>query len=120
MNNPPLDSSYRFVSEPLKPVMDSADTAAMVAGAPGLPGEFIWRGEPLEVARVIQAWNEAGPSREGPEELYLRKHWYEIETGDGRKARIYFERQARGRNFKKRWWLFAITTEESACGKNTD
>jgi hypothetical protein len=32
---------------------------------------------------------------------------YEVETGEGLKAKIYFEHQARGARFK-RWWLYRM------------
>ena len=33
-----------FVSEAIKPVEGTFDTAGMVCGEPGLPGRFLWRG----------------------------------------------------------------------------
>ncbi len=102
----------RFVSESIKPVVGTADTSAMATGSPGLPGEFVWRDGTLGIAAVIRAWRETGSCRHGSSEAYVRKHWFEVETTTGKRAQIYFERQARGRNRKKRWWLFTIEDAE--------
>lgn len=98
----------KFVSESIKPVIVTAETNAIVAGGPVLPYEFIWRGTTLVIANVIRTWRETGPCKHGSSELYVRKHWYEVETTSKQKAKIYFERQARGRKITKRWWLFSI------------
>lgn len=101
-----------FVSEAIKPVVATADTKAMAAGGPGLPREFVWRGETLGIAAVLRTWREAGPCTHGSPERYVRKHWFEVETTSHRKAKIYFERQARSRKRMQRWWLFSIEDGE--------
>lgn len=103
------DAGQRFVSEPIRPVIETADAAAMATGEPGLPREFVWRGAPLAIARVLRSWRETGPCSHGSPEVYVRKHWYEVETASGRKARLYFDRQPRRRG--DRWWLFSIDPE---------
>ncbi len=100
-----------FVSESIKPVVATADVKAMATGGPALPREFVWRGEPLSIASVVRTWRETGPCRHGSAEAYVRKHWFEVETTTGRRAKIYFERQARGRKLTRRWWLFGIEEE---------
>ena len=107
------EGDQRFVSEPLKPVVATAAGGAMAAGGPGLPTEFIWRGETLEIAEVLRTWRETGPCRHGSSESYVRKHGFEVRTVCGRKARIYFERQPRGRKRGERWWLFSIESQGS-------
>jgi len=102
------EMEQKFVSEPIKPVVATADTNAMAVGGPGLPHEFTWRGETLSVAAVLRTWHETGPCKHGSSEYYVRKHWFEVETTSNQIARIYFERQPRGRKFTKRWWLFSI------------
>lgn len=97
----------KFISEAIKPVASSADLAAMAAGGPGLPREFRWRDQTLEITSVLRTWKETGSCRHGSGERYVRKHWYEVETGEGQIARIYFERQSRGDRFK-RWWLYSL------------
>jgi hypothetical protein len=104
------EAESTFVSELLKPVVGTADPRGMAAGGPGLPQEFIRRGETLGVATVLRTWRETGPCRNGSSETYVRKHWFEIETTSHQKAKIYFERQPRGRSRAKRWWLFSIET----------
>lgn len=117
-------SEQRFVSERLKPVPGTADTTAMGRGEPGLPREFVWREARLRIARVLATWRETGPCTHGSGELYVRKHWFDVEMADGQIGRIYFERQPRGRNRRARWWLFSIggVTRSSAAeeGKGDD
>lgn len=108
-----VSGSQRFVSEPLEPVAGTIDPTAMTRGEPGLPSEFIWRGEPLRVHSVLRTWRECGPCKSGSGESYLRKHWFEVETSCHQVARIYFERQARGPSQTKRWWLFSIEGERA-------
>lgn len=101
------EETERFISEPLFPVEGSVDPSGMERGEPGLPREFVWRGKPFRIQRVLRAWRECGPDRGGSAEMYARKHWFKVETASGQRARLYFERQARGRS--PRWWLFSIT-----------
>lgn len=110
-------AKQKFVSEPIKPVVSSADTGAMAVGAPGLPREFVWRGEPLCIAAVLRTWRETGPCKHGGSETYVRKHWFEVETAFGQKATIYFERQIRGHDRTKRWWLFTIEDKNLEPGQ---
>ena len=102
------EPASRFISEPITPVSGTADTAAMARGEPGLPEQFTWRGKPLVVTRQLRTWKDTGPCRHGSGESYVRKHWFEVETGDGSTARLYFERQQRGRNRMQRWWLHSM------------
>jgi hypothetical protein len=98
----------KFISESIKPVIETTDTDAMATGGPGLPYEFIWRGKPLGIANVIRTWHETGPCTHGSGERYVRKHWFEVETTSHLKAKIYFERKPRGKKLTERWWLFSI------------
>ena len=44
--------------------------------------------------------------------MYLRKHWFRIQTEQGPRMTIYFERQARSKQKDKaRWWLYTIERE---------
>jgi phosphoribosylglycinamide formyltransferase-1 len=98
----------RFVSEQLRPFPEELNITSAVAGEPAIPRKFKWRGDTIEVAEVIRKWKTTSPCTHGSDERYVRKHWYEIETVDGRYLRIYFERQARSRRErKKRWWVFS-------------
>lgn len=99
----------RFVSEPLKPVSETCDPARMATGEPGLPQQFIWRGQIIKIVAVLSSWKQTGSCRHGSPELYVRKHWYEVKTVDGRIMKIYFDRQPRrGHTSAARWWLFSI------------
>jgi len=101
-----------FVSQQLIPVLDGAPAAPGAFGAPLLPSAFRWGTASLEVDAVLRSWRETGACTHGSSEAYVRKHWYEVRTRDGRTARLYFERQARGRNRRARWWLFSIGPRE--------
>ena len=71
-------AELEFVSEAIKPVVETADTNAMAAGGPGLPQEFVWRDQPLRIAAVLRTWRETGPCKHGSSESYVRKHWFEV------------------------------------------
>ena len=71
--------------------------------------KFIWRGERVQVAQVLNAWRETAPCRHGSGERYVSKHWFDVRTANGETMRIYFERRARGRALSARWWLFSIS-----------
>ena len=97
----------QFICDPLTPVGGAVDAARMAMGEPGLPGQFEWRGEMVDVVSVVRSWRETGPCTHGSDERYVKKHWYEIETPLGRMT-IYFERQSRGGSKRVRWWLYSL------------
>ncbi|HKK05263.1 MAG TPA: DUF6504 family protein [Gammaproteobacteria bacterium] len=99
----------RFVSERITPLADSHDTGRMALGEPGLPREFTWRGQTVRVASVLRTWRDTGPCRHGSGERYVRKHWYEVRTDDGRRMKLYFDRKPRGRALSPRWWLYSVS-----------
>ncbi|MCK9276057.1 MAG: DUF6504 family protein [Syntrophales bacterium] len=103
-----MKAAERFVSEAIRPVTATCDTARMAAGEPGLPGEFVWKDDIIRIAAVLRTWRETGLCRHGSSERYVRKHWYEIVTTSGTVMKIYFERQARSKSRNFRWWLFSI------------
>ena len=105
----------RFVSEALKPVTSTADTSRMAVGEPGLPREFIWHGETIRIVSVVREWRETGPCHQGSGEMYVRKHWYEVEDETGRRLKIYFERHGRGKSTKARWQLFSLVDSDRAA-----
>ncbi len=92
----------KFVSEAIIP---TALAAPAVIGEPGIPIRFRWRDADYEIARVIEKWKTAGDCRHGSGERYVRRHWFLVETTDGTEMRIYFERQPRAGQSRKRWWL---------------
>jgi len=108
-----VSRTEEFVSEPIKPVAGTFDAGGMTRGEPGLPQRFVWRDKEYTLAAVLEVWKEDGPCRSGGGEMYLRKHWYKIQTEQGPRMTIYFERQARSkRHSKARWWLYTIEREK--------
>ena len=103
----------RFVSEPISPVTATSDTSRMAIGEPGLPRQFIWRGRTIEIVTVLRSWRQTGKCRHGSPELYMRKHWYEVETMADGIMTIYFDRQPRHGRKEGRWWLFSVKNAES-------
>jgi len=110
----------RFVSEAVRPVAGSCDTARMAAGEPGLPRAFVWHGRTLVITRVCRAWRETGPCRSGSPEAYVRKHWYEVEADSGERLKLYCERQPRGGRRAPRWWLFSVAERSGDRTDRTD
>ncbi len=103
-----LDDTEEFVSETIQPVAETIDVARMSTGGPGLPRQFRWRSQTIEIAQVLRTWRETGPCHHGSGETYVRKHWFEVLTDSGDTMKIYFERQARSGRGTSRWWLFTI------------
>ncbi|MCI0650340.1 MAG: DUF6504 family protein, partial [Planctomycetes bacterium] len=104
----------QFIGDPLRPVVATCDTTRMAAGEPGLPRQFRWREQTVEVLELVRSWRETGACRSGGSDRYLRKHWYEITTTLGTMT-IYFERQARGGPKSARWWLYSVRAANDAC-----
>lgn len=100
----------QFVGKALKPVAGTFDAARMAAGGPGLPEAFMRGNSCVRIARVLNAWRETVPCRNGSGERYVGKHWFDVQTEDGETMRLYFERRARGRALSDRWWLFSVET----------
>lgn len=100
----PLRSVIRmgFVGKALVP--DGAlDTAALARGEPSLPQAFRYGDERLTVGRVLRAWRSTKDDRG---DAYVKKHWFEFATTDGRLAVVYFDRGAR--KDAPRWWLYTL------------
>lgn len=90
--------SKQFVSQPIE---------ATQATGTELPAAFRWRDELLEIAAVRKQWRG---TKEDRGDVYLKRHWYECETRDGRIITVYFDRAAR--RGAARWWLYAIERPE--------
>ena len=116
MNTLPPFAPASFISESIRPLKTSFDTAGMARGEPGLPRKFRWHKTDFVVAEVLDQWKEHGDCRNGSGERYLRKHGYRVRTTEGSILRIYFQRsQGRGRlPLKSRWWIHSI----EGCGAN--
>jgi hypothetical protein len=106
-NTNKVSTSEQFIGAAIKPVAGTFDAAGMSTGAPGLPRQFRWGPQIVQVARVLKTWRETGSCHHGSGESYVRKHWFQVLTESGETMTIYFERQARSRS-KDRWWLFTI------------
>lgn len=105
-----------FISEEIKPVAEELDYGQSAPGEPAIPRKFRWRGETIEIASVLYKEKSTGACTHGSGERYVRKHWYDVRTTDGRQMRIYFDRRpASFRQRKKRWWLFSIVCEEQCA-----
>ena len=98
----------QFISEPIKPLTETADTSRMAVGEPGLPRQFVWRGRIITVNAVLRSWRDTGPCHHGSPEMYARKHWYEVATVSDGTMKLYFDRQPRGSRKEARWWLFSL------------
>jgi hypothetical protein len=66
----------RIVSEAIRPVAGTVDTARMAIGEPRLPSEFVWCGRTISAMSVLRTWRETGRCHRGSPEMYVRKHWY--------------------------------------------
>jgi Family of unknown function (DUF6504) len=93
-------SARTFVSEPIHP-LGGASTPA--SNEPALPAAFRWRDETLEVKTVRKTWRSTKDDRG---DTYLKRHWFEFDTTDGRTATVYFDRAAKRR--QPHWWIYAI------------
>jgi len=111
---PRINSDEAFVCEPITPVAGTFDARAMARGEPGLPQAFTWRQEEYAVARVVESWRSTGKDRGGGSEVYVRRHWYRIETTGGEVMTLYFDRQPlRGRGASKgRWTRYSMVRQE--------
>ena len=94
-----------FVSEPLT----ARDPGPLETSTqePQLPAAFIWRDQTLEV-RAVRTRRRSTKVDRG--DTYLKRHWFEFETGDGRVATVYYDRAA-GRG-SPHWWLYTIEESE--------
>ncbi|MBN1867654.1 cytoplasmic protein [Candidatus Sumerlaeota bacterium] len=100
----------RFVSEPIRPIVEAIDTSGAPLGEPGVPMRFVWRGTEYVVEELLGKWKDAGPCTSGGGERYVRKHGFHVRTTTGEEMKIYYERQARStRERKKRWWLYTVS-----------
>ncbi|HSV14733.1 MAG TPA: DUF6504 family protein [Tepidisphaeraceae bacterium] len=102
-----MSSGDEFVSEPITPEAASFDTSAMSRGEPGIPRRFTWRAQTYEVAALLSTWKTSTRERG---ELYLRRHWFEIQTKDDRRMTLYCERQKKmAKKPKQRWWVYSVS-----------
>jgi Family of unknown function (DUF6504) len=91
-----------FVGKALVP--DGAlDVEALAQGEPSLPRAFYLAEERIEVAHLLRTWRSTKDDRG---DTYVKKHWFEFQSSDGRRAIVYFDRAAR--KGAPRWWLYML------------
>lgn len=94
-----------FVGKALEPE-GALDTDALAQGEPSLPRAFTWDHDRIEVGTVRKTWRSTKDDRG---DTYVKKHWFEFDTTDGRIAVVYFDRGAR--KGAPRWWLYTLSSE---------
>ncbi len=103
-----MNMSGKFISQAIKPVIDTCDTKSMSIGAPGLPKKFIWRGEKVTITDTLRTWRTTGACRHGSVEQYARRQWFEVKTAKHGTMKIYFNRSTLGRTKEMGWWVYTI------------
>jgi len=100
----------QFISERITPDPEALDASTAAIGEPAIPLRFAWRGKTFAVLRVVSRRKAYTPDRtHGSGELYLHRHWLEVEVDDGSVMTLYFERQPPSRRaVKSRWYLYSI------------
>jgi hypothetical protein len=91
-----------FVGKPLVPAGDGFLTAAG-GHEPPVPRVFLWENQTLVIVTILRSWRSTKTDRG---DAYLKRHWFELETEDGQRAEVYYDRQTR--RGQAQWWLYAI------------
>ena len=68
-----------------------------------MPAAFVWEGKTLTVNKVVRSWRSTKSDRG---DNYLKRHWFELETAEGSRIEVYFDREAR--RGAPQWWLYTI------------
>ncbi len=92
----------RFISRPIAPAGDAFVTPA-TGSEPPVPAAFTWEGRTLNVNQVVRTWRSIKGDRG---DNYLKRHWFELETAEGHRIEVYFDREAR--RGAPQWWLYTI------------
>ena len=79
------------------------EVATLSHGEPSLPSAFRYGDERIEVEEVKKTWRG---TKEDRGDVYVKKHWFEFSTRDGRTAVVYFDRGAR--KGAPRWYLYTL------------
>jgi hypothetical protein len=61
----------------------------------------------LEVAAVLRSWRSTKSDRG---DAYLKRHWFELQTKDGAKIEVYYDRESR--RAESKWWLYTVDLPE--------
>ena len=110
----------QLISEAIRPVPGSFDTAFMSRGAPGVPREFFWRKEKYTAREIIRAWRTTGPCRHGSGEQYVRRHWFEVKMQSGEVMTLYFDKGSHGKRTEMGWFLYALCMPHELTAKMVD
>jgi uncharacterized protein DUF6504 len=92
----------RFVSAPLSPAGEGFLTAPD-ASAPPIPKTFSWKEGEFNVTEVLRSWRSTKTDRG---DAYLKRHWFELQTQEGPRIEVYYDREAR--KGAARWWLYTV------------
>lgn len=111
--NPSMSEPEQFISERIVPDPTALDASTAAMGEPAIPLRFSWRKKNFAVVRVLDRRKGYAPDRtHGSGELYLHRHWLEVEVDDGSVMTLYFERQpASRRAARSRWWLYSLRAQ---------
>jgi hypothetical protein len=113
MKTDPFMPNEEFISEAVQPMAGTFDARPMGRGEPGLPLGFRWRNTKYHIRSLLRNW-KSSEQEGGVGELYLRRHWYTIDTDADVRMTLYCERQARSRRQpKQRWFLFSLSRPDS-------
>jgi hypothetical protein len=95
-------ASRQFVSSALVPAGGEFVTPAS-GSEPPVPRAFLWNGVTLVITEVLRSWRSTKADRG---DVYLKRHWYELQTASGKKLEVYYDRESR--HGAARWWLYTI------------
>lgn len=93
----------KLVSCPIVAGGEGFVTPTSGAGPP-VPSTLIWGDRTLRITAVVRTWRSTKTDRG---DVYLKRHWFELETADGERLEVYYDREAR--RGASRWWLYTIT-----------
>jgi Family of unknown function (DUF6504) len=97
----------RFVSQPLEPT-GAAFVTAPSGKEPPVPRAFVWNDRTLAISSVLRTWRTTKADRG---DAYLKRHWFELQTEDGARVEVYYDREAR--RGAAQWWLYTIEERDS-------
>jgi hypothetical protein len=97
-----------FVGQSIAPAGDGFITPAS-GSEPPVPRAFRWNDKTFDVCAVLQTRRTTKTDRG---DVYLKRHWFVLETATGETLEVYFDREAR--RGAPRWWLYSLTTAPGA------
>lgn len=90
------------MSRPIAPAGNAFVTPA-TGSEPPVPAAFVVEEQLLNVTLVARSWRSTKSDRG---DNYLKRHWFELETAEGPRLEVYFDREAR--RGAPQWWLYTI------------